>query len=57
MEGMTEVTNIFAAFNLYPVKESMLKNSCMFNKVARARINKIVHITEYLSVSLQKKYV
>ena len=56
IEGRTEFTNIFAAFNLSPVKESLLKSSYMFSKVARARMNKTVHITEYLSVSLQKRY-
>ena len=52
IEGMTEFMNIFATFNLYPVKESMSNNSCMFNKVERAKMNKIVQKTEYLSVSL-----
>ena len=42
MEGMTEFTNIFTAFNMYPVFESTLKNSLMFNKVARTIMNKMV---------------
>ena len=42
MDGMTEFTNIFRAFNMSPVFESTLKKFLMFNKVARTIMNKMV---------------
>ena len=55
IEGMTEVTKMYAIDNLSPVIEVTLKSWWTFSTVARTKMNKIVQMIEYLSVSLEKK--
>ena len=55
IEGMIEVTKMYAIDNLSPVIEVTLKSWWTFSKVARTKMNKIVQMIEYLSVSLEKK--
>ena len=55
IEGMTDVTKMYATDNLSPVIEVTLKSWWTFSTVARTKMNKIVQMIEYLSVSLEKK--